>query len=112
MRIIRPNGFLQLAVPDSLILERTEDWGYPDAAQHGHNGVYGRDIVTLCAHELPGTYLLCVAARDICTGVQDIVFFLSHQPVTRPLTSVFPKAHFQRLGPDSVFTAEALRIVF
>lgn len=103
LRVIRPNGFLQIAVPLPLERDTTEDWGYPDEAQHGHYRIYGKDVIALFARNCPGAYLLSVMAKDVCTGVRDIVFFLSHRPVMRPLLSAFVRSHFQRLGEDSFF---------
>ncbi len=110
LRILRPNGFLQLALPAPLQYDHTEDWGFPDEKRHQHYREYGKDIISLLSETLPGVCLFTLVARDFCTGVLDIVFLLSHTPVTRALTAVFPRSHFQRLDGASTFPTRELRL--
>lgn len=44
-RVLRPGGVVNLSVPEALYLERTVDWGAPDAQVYGHIRTYGRDVV-------------------------------------------------------------------
>ncbi len=108
LRILKLNGFLQLTMPSPSSSEHTKDWGHPDPQCHGHYRIYGRDVMDLFARAASGMYFLCIAEKDPCTGVDDVVFLVSHAPVTRPLTSAFPRAHFQRLETGILFPAREL----
>jgi hypothetical protein len=43
-RIVRPGGFLQISVPQSMHQAQTREWTVPDLTHHGHVRHYGRDF--------------------------------------------------------------------
>ena len=77
MRVLRPEGFLQFSVPNPMIRDTTEDWGYPDPERHGHYRTYGRDLVVHFGIAHPGVQMLEAEATDEVTGIADLVYFAS-----------------------------------
>jgi Methyltransferase domain len=43
-RILRPGGILNISVPQSVHIETTNEWVYPDKSHHGHVRQYGADL--------------------------------------------------------------------
>jgi SAM-dependent methyltransferase len=43
-RVLKPGGFLNVSVPQSMQMETTNEWVIPDLTQHGHVRQYGRDF--------------------------------------------------------------------
>ena len=43
-RVLRPGGFLNVSVPQSMQMEHSNEWVIPDLTQHGHVRQYGRDF--------------------------------------------------------------------
>ena len=74
LRIIRPEGFLQITVPSPHSLECTVEWGYPRAASNYHYRGYGRDLVGRFLDASPGTRMIEVAACDPVTGALGYVY--------------------------------------
>ena len=82
LRVVRPEGFIFLSVPDPVNLAETRDWGYPDEAKHGHYRLYGRDLITRLK-AMPGAGgVLAVTASDPVSGVADMAFFLAPHAAT------------------------------
>jgi SAM-dependent methyltransferase/polysaccharide pyruvyl transferase WcaK-like protein len=74
VRITRPGGFVFLSVPTPISREKTNDWGFPRADQHGHFRIFGRDIETVFAAEMPDHQVIAVTARDPATGTEDMAY--------------------------------------
>ena len=77
MRVLRPEGFLQLTVPNPMAVAKTYDWGYPKEEQHGHFRIYGKDIVERFKRAIPEVLVHQLIARDPVTEVEDYVYFWS-----------------------------------
>jgi SAM-dependent methyltransferase len=77
VRILKPNGFLQLTVPNPIARQVTEDWGYAKTEFHGHYRHYGIDLIDTFNNACPGIYMLYIKSRDTFTQCQDYVFFWS-----------------------------------
>lgn len=83
IRILRPEGILQLSVPSPATRDTTEEWGFPDSGQHGHFRLYGRgDIVPRFQAAAPGVAFLEVSAVDPVTRFKDWLYFASRSAVT------------------------------
>ncbi len=67
-RVAKDTGFVFLSFPDPLRLETTNEWGYPDDAQHGHYRLYGKDVRQKFKDELPGLHVFAVVGTDPCTN--------------------------------------------
>ncbi|CAA6809248.1 MAG: Unknown protein [uncultured Thiotrichaceae bacterium] len=83
MRILKPNGFLQMTVPNPIMRQTTEDWGYPKEDFHGHYRHYGLDLIEYFQAVTPSIYMICVKASDEITGTQDYVFFWTQNQETK-----------------------------
>jgi len=77
LRVVKPDGFIVLAVPSPLQLERTNDWGYPDEKQHGHFRIYGQDITNMLDDVVGKENYVQIMLKDPVTGSSDCVFVLS-----------------------------------
>jgi SAM-dependent methyltransferase len=86
LRILSPDGFLQLSVPNPIGRGMTADWGHPKAEQHGHYRIYGADLVERFGSLQPGVVFLQVRATDPVTDVDDYVYFWF--PATDTLATV------------------------
>lgn len=75
IRILKPNGFLQMTVPNPIVRKTTEDWGYPKENFHGHYRHYGLDLIEYFHRVIPDSYMVCVKASDDVTDTEDYVFF-------------------------------------
>ena len=82
LRIVAPLGFLFLTFPDPARRERTVDFDAPDAQQHDHWRIYGRDVVERFRRYLPETWVLSTAAWDPVTGATDVAYLLTQDAVT------------------------------
>lgn len=77
LRVLRPEGFLQISVPSPASQKRTNDWGYPKEEFHGHYRHYGIDIIERFAEAEPDAKLLYAKVKDSVTDIEDLVFFWS-----------------------------------
>ncbi|MGD1808133.1 class I SAM-dependent methyltransferase [Dapis sp. BLCC M126] len=76
LRILKPNGLLELSVPSPYYQKTTNDWGYPDNNQHGHYRVYGKDIENKFQQNINYPYLSCTII-DPVTEEKDILYAYS-----------------------------------
>lgn len=76
-RILSARGFLFLSFPDPCHVERTTDWGYPDASRHDHYRQFGRDVEEVFRQELPDCHVVAVTASDPATGVRDMAYVVT-----------------------------------
>lgn len=77
IRLLKPEGLLQLTVPSPFRRDITDDWGFPDDKLHGHYRHYGLDMLGKFNPICPNTFLLYVKSEDPVTGSGDFVFFWS-----------------------------------
>lgn len=77
LRILTPDGFVFLSVPDTMMLTETTDWGYPRRDLHGHYRHYGRDFPRRIEASAPDAYWLRVVEIDDSTLVPDEVYLIS-----------------------------------
>lgn len=82
IRILKPDGFLQLTVPNPIVRQITEDWGYAKTVFHGHYRHYGIDLIDKFNTACPDTSLLYLKSRDTITNSQDYIFFWSKSAAT------------------------------
>lgn len=82
LRVAKPEGVVQFAIPSPLYRKRTEDWGGPDSRQHGHWRIYGEDFMDRFVGVLTPENVLSVTAIDPVTGARDVLFFTSRSPGT------------------------------
>jgi len=82
IRILKPDGFLQLTVPNPIARKVTEDWGYAKTEFHGHFRHYGIDLITTFNDACPDTQMFYIKSRDTLTQSQDYVFFWSKSSAT------------------------------
>lgn len=75
IRILNPEGFLQMTVPNPIMRKTTEDWGYPKKEFHGHYRHYGIDLIERFTSEVPAIHMICVKSKDVITDTEDYVFF-------------------------------------
>ena len=64
LRIVAPLGFLFLTFPDPARRERTAEFNAPNARQHDHWRVYGRDVVERFRRYLPESWVLSYDGED------------------------------------------------
>lgn len=76
-RILSDRGFLFLSVPDPAHRARTEDWGRPDPARHGHYREFGADFGDLLTMELPDLSIVALRTLDDTTGDRDVIYILT-----------------------------------
>lgn len=78
LRVIKPSGFVLLAVPSPFHREKTADWGYPKQEEHGHYRIYGSDMdVLLLDKVVDNSCYYKVVVEDTVTNSQDCVYLLS-----------------------------------
>jgi len=77
MRVLKPEGFLQLTVPNPIFRKKTEDWGYPNKDFHGHYRHYGLDLIEKFNAVCPSSEMVFIKSSDVITGSEDYVFFWS-----------------------------------
>jgi glycosyltransferase involved in cell wall biosynthesis/ADP-heptose:LPS heptosyltransferase len=77
LRVLRPDGILQLSVPNPIMREKTTEWGFADDERHGHYREYGRDLLDRFRDASPGTGVIAVEAHDAVTRTPDLVYFWS-----------------------------------
>jgi ubiquinone/menaquinone biosynthesis C-methylase UbiE len=77
IRILKPNGFLQLTVPRPIVQQITDDWGYPKTDFHGHYRHYGLDFIDVFSDICPKTSMTYIRGEDNISKTQDFVFFWS-----------------------------------
>lgn len=70
-RILAPDGWLFLSVPDPVRMSATREYGTARADKHGHWRVYGPDVVERIAGAMPDFAVLSITARDPVTAAQD-----------------------------------------
>lgn len=83
IRILKPNGILQMTVPNPIMRQTTEDWGYPKEDFHGHYRHYGLDLIEYFQTVIPDIYMVCVKASDEVTDTEDYVFFWTRSQETK-----------------------------
>lgn len=106
MRVTKYSGFVQFAIPSPLRRTKTDDWGYPKKSQHYHYRVYGADFMNRFNGILNEENTLSVIGIDPITGIKDVLFFVSKNPVSlNELRSYFPQnAHTQPVPSHSGLT--------
>lgn len=75
-RILKPEGVLQLSVPEPFNRLETLDWGFADADKFGHWRDYGCDISVMLRGQFEG-HAFAIEARDTLTPHRDWIFCLS-----------------------------------
>lgn len=75
MRIVGPQGLLQITVPSPYTQEKTVDWGYPKPESHGHYRGYGKDFIRLFRKASPSVAPIQIEAIDDVTGAGGYVYF-------------------------------------
>lgn len=74
LRVTSDRGLLLVTVPAPLKLRFTNDWGFPDLAQHGHYRMYGRDAIPFFAGIDGRVSLLFMVEEDAVTGDREPIF--------------------------------------
>lgn len=82
IRVLAPLGFLFLTFPDPARRERTADFDAPNAQQHDHWRLYGRDVIERFRRYLPNTWVVTHHAADPVTGSADVAYLLTRDAVT------------------------------
>ncbi len=82
MRILTPNGFAFIAVPNPMVYDTTDDWGYPIAELHEHYRMYGKDISEKFDEIVgPGNWKI-EYITDPITGLNDCCYLLAKSSKT------------------------------
>lgn len=81
-RVLRPEGWLFLSVPDPLRVERTIEYGRARHDKHGHFRLYGPDVTERFAAAVPAWRHFAARAVDPVTGAPDRCFLLTRSPRT------------------------------
>lgn len=89
LRVTKSSGFVMLAVPAPLDAEKTQDWGYPDPAQHGHYRIYGADIAVLLDAVVGKECWQQIVLADPVTSAQNCAYILSRSKQTHAELSRF-----------------------
>lgn len=76
-RIVRPDGFVFLSVPDPARIPATRHYGRAREDKHGHWRVYGPDILQRFAEAIPQTRVVEAAPVDPVTGAPDRAYLLT-----------------------------------
>ena len=88
LRVLSPDGVIQLTFPDPIHLLETLDWGYADPLRNDHFRLYGSDFPRRLLGWYPQVKCLQVIGRDPVTGVNDIVYFISRSlPSLEPIAT-------------------------
>jgi len=74
IRVLAPEGILQITVPNPYRRPTTIDWGYPKAEDHEHFRVYGADVIDRLREAEPEADVLCVTSNDDVTDTKDYVY--------------------------------------
>lgn len=77
IRIVRPQGFLQITVPTPYTRAVTVDWGYPKPEAHGHYRGYGKDFIRRFREAHPKAITLQVEAFDEVTRAGGYMYLSS-----------------------------------
>ena len=75
MRVLAPDGFFEMMVPNPYFVPATNDWGYPRPENHEHFRIYGSDLVKRFQEGTPGTHVLRMTSLDDVTNIEDYVYF-------------------------------------
>lgn len=80
LRVVAPEGLVQITVPSPFLRARTIDWGYPKAQAHDHYRGYGSDIASMFELAVPEAKVVRVTVMDPVTGSGDFIYLctLSH----------------------------------
>ena len=73
-RILKGNGFLFITVPSPALINKTDDWGFPDPKVHEHYRTYGRNIYHFLKDTLNDFTVYEVEAVDPITEIPDYVY--------------------------------------
>ena len=105
LRVIGPSGVVQLTAPSPSTRLWTDEWGYPDPADHGHYRIYGCDLPIRLAPAIGAAVGLQAIGRDQVTGRRDVVYFFTpDKTVADRLAGCLRAADFPVLlahGPQS-----------
>jgi SAM-dependent methyltransferase len=93
-RICRPDGFVQIAVPDPPRRAVTDDWGYPRAHDHEHYRLYGRDVFDKILSTVWAAYVVEVDAVDPVTGHVEASYFVTRSDLV--VEALAAKARLRR----------------
>ena len=82
LRITKPDGIVQISVPDPLYNAETRDWGFPDPKEWYHFRHYGNDILERLEIPLTNLNVLSTIGIDIPTGRKEIIYWFSQNENT------------------------------
>ena len=99
IRVLKPNGFLQMTVPNPARISTTEDWGFADPKLHGHFRNYGIDFIQKFNDANPSVKMFYVDSADPVTGMNDYVFFYSRSASVLSRLDGYFKDHFEIFSP-------------
>lgn len=85
-RIVRPGGFMQISVPQSMHQAQTREWRVPDLTHHEHVRHYGRDFAYRLAEagfdvEVDQWLLMQSAQQLLSNGSYPLRMYKAHKPL-------------------------------
>jgi SAM-dependent methyltransferase len=101
VRLLRPEGILQLGIPDPVRRAATDDWGFPRREDHGHFRLYGMDVLKMFRRLPVLCFLVTVRFADPVTGMEDIYFlFTRSEQSALTLSRALPEAAVEKIEGD------------
>ncbi|MEW5420566.1 methyltransferase domain-containing protein [Amorphus sp. 3PC139-8] len=76
-RVVRPDGFVFLSVPDPARTPATRHYGRAREDKHGHWRIYGPDVADLLQNAAPEMRVVVTQPADPVTGAPDTAYFLT-----------------------------------
>lgn len=76
-RVVRPDGFVFLSVPDPARTPATRHYGRAREDKHGHWRIYGPDVADLLADTVPDGHVVVLEPADPVTGAPDTAYVLT-----------------------------------
>ena len=74
LRIVRPEGFIQMTVPLPQYMKKTDDWGYQDSKNHGHYRTYGEEFIDRFNKTSPANWHKHIEIDDVSLRIEWMYF--------------------------------------